>query len=71
MLALALAAAGGGIAGRGWRLADLAEDNDAETTRGRIRFLPLVGLLFSGLSAFGILVESIPSFILDPCLDAQ
>lgn len=71
VLALAMAAAGGAIAWRSWTLADSSEEVGAKPARERIRFMALVGLLFSGLSAFGILVESIPNFILDPCLDAS
>lgn len=70
LLALAMAAAGGAIAWRSWMLADTQEVG-ARPAGERIRFMALVGLLFSGLSAFGILVESIPNFILDPCLDAS
>jgi hypothetical protein len=70
VLTLALAAAGAAIAWRSWTLAE-EKGSAAAIARGRIRFMALVGLLFSGLSAFGILVESIPNFILDPCLDAS
>lgn len=71
MLAVALAALGGAIARRSWTLSAERDDADAAAWRQRVRFMALVGLLFSGLSAFGILVASIPSFILAPCLDAQ
>jgi hypothetical protein len=69
--ALAVAAAAGVIALRGWRSTreehPSNEEHLLETGEGRSRFMALGGMLLSGLFFFGIVLNGLPFLLLGPC----
>lgn len=68
LAALALAAVGAFIAWRNWQLAGRGWPGPGGGTVSRSRFLAVGGMLVSGISFVGILVEAIPNFLIDACL---
>lgn len=56
------------LAWRNWRHTGSPLDSGGSGTRGRSRFLALLGVLFAAFSLFLIAVQGIPNFVLEPCV---
>lgn len=68
--ALAIAGAGGALAWRSWHIAVRPRSGPAARTWPRVRFMATGGAAICAISFVGIVVESIPNFVLDACARA-
>lgn len=68
LVTLLLSLAGAAVAWRQWGRAGRRWPGSGDGEAGRIRFMAVMGLLISALSALLIVAEGIPNFFLSPCL---
>jgi hypothetical protein len=70
-VALVIALAAGATAWQSWRATRQehrgGEEALLEVGEGRTRFMALAGMLVSGLFLLGVIMNSIPLFIMQPC----
>ena len=67
LLALILTIAGGLLSWRNWRRAGATWEDEGAGVIPRSRFMALVGVLISGLTALVVIAQWIPIFIYGPC----
>ncbi len=68
VVALLLAAVGAYLAWTGWHEEEKLVEHDGFDSENRIRFMGWSGLILSALFGLGIIVQEIPTFIVDPCV---
>ncbi|QOR40039.1 hypothetical protein HNO52_17085 [Billgrantia diversa] len=68
LFTLLLSLAGAAVAWRQWGRAGRRWPASGDGEAGRVRFMAVMGLLLSALSALLIVAEAIPNFFLSPCL---
>jgi hypothetical protein len=71
LVAAAVSLAAGATAWRSWRSTEAerpgGHEHLLETGAGRTRFMALAGMLVSGLFLIGVIMNTIPLFLVPPC----